>query len=315
MHHRGGYAQAPKVERAKRQVDSMLKPRARSDSSLLSRWGAALIALRVPRGVGASAVALLLLASVSYGTIRGGHLPEISANVQDLCDAAANGLGFRITEVAIVGEHHLSRAQILDAAGITGRSSLLFLDAAKARIRLLQNPWIEQASLLKLYPGRLQIIIQERKPFALWQRDGRFALIAEDGAVLERDVPQNFTSLPLVVGKGAEHSASYLLKLIERFPLIASRLKDAVFVAERRWNLHLKNDLEVLLPESEPELALNVLADLDRTKKLLSRDILVIDLRFSDRVTVRQSDSAAQAREAEINAAEKNAKKKNRRDA
>ena len=36
---------------------------------------------------------------------------------------------------------------------------------------------------------------------------------------------------------------------------------------------------------------------LDRDKKLLSRDITLVDLRLPDRVTVRQSDAAAAARE------------------
>ena len=51
------------------------------------------------------------------------------------------------------------------------------------------------------------------------------------------------------------------------------------------------------LPEKDADQALATLADLDREKKLLSRDITAIDLRLPDRVTVRLSDEAAQARE------------------
>ncbi len=45
------------------------------------------------------------------------------------------------------------------------------------------------------------------------------------------------------------------------------------------------------------ERALTRLAELDRDKKLLSRDITAVDLRLPDRVTVRISDEAAAARE------------------
>lgn len=274
------------------------------------RWFMTLIGWQVPRGAGASAAALLLLASVSYGVVRGGHQQELAANGQDLCDEVANALGFRISEIALAGQHELGRQQILATAGITGRSSLLFLDAAKARARLLTNPWIEQATVLKLYPGRLRIGIKERKPFALWQKDGRVSVIAEDGTVLETYVPQRFASLPLVVGKGAETAAPEMLTLVARYPDIARRVDAAVLVAERRWNLHLKDGVEVLLPEDEPERALRILADLDRTRKLLSRDIVAVDLRLADRVTVRQSDAAAAARDEALKAAEKNRKKR-----
>ncbi len=270
----------------------------------------ALLNLNVPRGLGASAAALLLLASTYYGVVKGGHAPAIAAQIQDICDGAANSVGFRISEVALSGEHEVSREDILALAGVTGRSSLLFLDAEQTRVRLLTNPWIAQAAVLKLYPGRLRIEIKERKAFALWQKEGRVYLIAADGTVLETYVPQRFASLPLVVGDGAEHAAQDFLALLKRYPAIAKSVAASVLVAERRWNLHLKEGVEVLLPEREPAQALALLADLDRDKKLLSRDIVTVDLRLPDRVTVRQSDAAAAARDEALKAAEKDKKKK-----
>lgn len=274
------------------------------------RWGGALVDLKVPRGAGSSAAAMLLLASVSYGVVKGGHGPQIIANIQDLCDAAANELGFRIAEVALQGEHEVGRDEILILAGITERSSLLFLDAASMRARLLANPWIADATVLKLYPDRLRIEIKERKPFALWQKDGRVALIAADGIVLQTTVPARFAGLPLVVGNGAEQDARDFLALIARYPTIAQLTEASVLVAERRWNLHLKDGVEILLPERETDRALRTLVDLDHTDKLLSRDVTAIDLRLPDRVTVRQSDGAAAVREQALKDAEKSKKSK-----
>jgi cell division protein FtsQ len=274
------------------------------------RFFTTLIDLNVPRGSGASAAAALLLASVSYGVVRGGHGPTIAANVQDLCDGAANTVGFQISEIALAGERELSRQRILASAGITGSSSLLFLDAAQAREGLLTNPWIAEATVLKLYPGRLRIEIKERTPFALWQKDGQVSLIATDGTVLETYVPPRFAALPLVVGKGAERAAPEFLTLVTRYPAIARQIKASVLVAERRWNLHLKDGVEVLLPEAAPGEALRMLVELDRAKKLLSRDIVAVDLRLADRVTVRQSDAAAFIRDETLKAQDKSKKKK-----
>jgi cell division protein FtsQ len=266
--------------------------------------------LNVPRGAGASAAAMLLLASTYYGVIKGGHAAAIAEQIQDICDTAANSTGFRIAEVALTGEHEVSREDILALAGVTGNSSLLFLDASQTRIRLLTNPWIAQAAVLKLYPDRLRIEIKERQAFALWQKEGRVYLISADGTVLETYVPQRFAALPRVVGDGAEQSALAFLDLLKRYPGIAKSVDAAVLVAERRWNLHLKSGLEVLLPEREPEQALATLVDLDRDKKLLTRDIVSVDLRLADRVTVRQSDAAAAARDDALKTAEKAKKKK-----
>ena len=316
MNVRGRLAQALKLK-LKRRSTAAARPHAyawaASDSSLLRftrRWGSALLELKVPRGAGASAAAMLLLASTYYGVVKGGHAPAIAAQIQDICDAAANSAGFRISEIALAGQHEVSREDILSLAGITGRSSLLFLDAAQTRIRLLTNPWIAQAAVLKLYPGRLRIEIKERQAFALWQKDGRLALIAADGTVLESYVPQRFAALPRVIGNGAEHAAQDFLGLLKRYPAIAQAVEASVLVAERRWNLHLKDGVEVLLPEREPAQALTTLVELALTKKLLSRDIVTVDLRLGDRVTVRQSDAAAAARDEALKAAEKAKKPK-----
>jgi cell division protein FtsQ len=317
---RGHLAQLLKLK-LKRRARAVARSRphawSASDSRVLRlarRCSDALLDLHVPRGAGASAVAVLLLASTYYGVVKGGHGPMIAAQIQDICDTAANSVGFRISEIALAGEHEVSREDILSLAGVTGRSSLLFLDAAQTRNRLMGNPWIAQAAVLKLYPNRLRIELKERKAFALWQKAGRVSLIAADGTVLETFVPPRFASLPLVVGDGAEHAAQDILDLLKRYPVIAKSVEASVLVAERRWNLHLKNGVELLLPEREPAQALTMLVDLDRDKKLLSRDIVAVDLRLPDRVTVRQSDAAAATRDAVLKAAAEKEKKAKRKD-
>ena len=251
----------------------------------------------VPRRAGLAATLLLLLGSVWLGVVKGGHVDEFSAALDDSRNAVANWVGFRITAVAINGRKQLTEDEVLAAGGVTGRSSLLFLDAAAVRDRLKSDPWIADATVLKLYPGRLEIDLVERSAFALWQHDGHFAVIAKDGAVLEPYLSRRFLTLPLVVGKGAETHAQDFLALLARYPRVNDATRAAIFVGERRWNLRLKNGLDVLLPEHDVGKALAELSRLDKEDKLFSRDIVAIDLRLSDRLVVQLSDDAAKARE------------------
>ena len=89
-------------------------------------------------------------------------------------------------------------------------------------------------------------------------------------------------------------------------------MRAAILVAERRWNLRLSNGIDVRLPETDVEGALDRLVALDRDKKILSRDITMVDLRLPDRVSVRLSDASAQARDEALKA---NGKKKKGGDA
>jgi len=251
---------------------------------------------RLTRGGGVAASVLIILASIGYGAIRGNHVDIVATWLGELRDGAANAAGFRVTGVALSGHRHLNREEILARAGITGDTSLLFFDVARARAKLVADPWIADATIQKLYPNRLQITVTEREPFALWQKSGRVRLIAADGTVLESYVSPPFAGLPLVVGSGAHRRAKDFIALLNRFPDIRDHVRAAILIAERRWNLRLKNGIDVRLPDTEVERALERLVELDRAKRLLSRDIVAIDLRLGDRVTVRLSEAAARAR-------------------
>lgn len=264
----------------------------------LERYAAFFTSLRFYRGGGVAVSALIVVASIAYGSVKGGHVDDVVATLRDVRDMAGNALGFRVTGVALTGQKHMNREEILARAGVTGSSSLLFFDVADARARLMTDPRIADATVMKLYPDRLQIAITERKPFALWQVDGRISVIADDGSVLVPYVSQPFVELPLLVGKGAGTRAREFLDLLDRYPDIRANVRASILIAERRWNLRLKNGLDIKLPEAEVGQALDRLAALDRREQLMSRDITSVDLRLSDRVTVRLSDAAAQAREA-----------------
>jgi cell division protein FtsQ len=257
----------------------------------------ALLERYLPHRAGVAATALILLGSTGLGVVKGGHLEELTAALSDKRNALANSAGFRITSVAINGREQLSQDEVLAIGGVSGRSSLLFLDAATVRDKLKANPWIGEATVLKLYPGQLKIDLVERSPFALWQQAGRLSVIADDGAVLEPYVSRRFLSLPLVVGKGAETRARDFLALLARYPQVNAATKAAIFVGERRWNLRLKDGLDIRLPENDVGNALAALSKLDKEDKLFSRDIVAVDMRLPDRLTVQLSEDAAKARE------------------
>jgi len=301
----GPAAAAPRRQAARR-ADARVGRGGRFER-LIERQAALLRKLGLTRGGGLAASALIVTGSIAYGIVKGGHLEPVVASLTNMRDTAANAAGFRISGVAFTGQQHLNREEILALAGISGTSSLLFFDVAEARDRLMSDPRISDATLLKLYPDRLQLTIRERRPFALWQKDRHVSVIASDGSVLEPYVSRSFIDLPFVVGKGAEKQAKDFLALLDRYPDVRTNVRASILIAERRWNLRLKNGLDVKLPETGVEEALARLENLDRELQLTSRDVEVVDLRLPDRVTVRVSEAVAQAREA---AAREKAKQK-----
>ena len=243
----------------------------------------------MPRHAFAVMTASLLTATAAYGSVLGGHVPAIVQTV-------ASGTGFAITEVAISGNEETSEIDVMGALGLDGWTALPGFSPADARVRVAGLPWVESATVRKIYPATLQIKLSERRPFALWQDGADIKVIERDGKVIAPYTNAKFASLPLVVGEGAEKRADMFIAGMARFPAIASRVKGYVRVADRRWDLRLDNGVTVKLPEKAELAAVQALAGLQERTGVLDKDIVAIDMRIEDRLTVQLSEGAARER-------------------
>lgn len=243
-----------------------------------------------------SLAAFVILGTGAYGAIHGGHAPYVGQAIFEAGNTIARAAGFETVQLEARGLKSLSYDDLLFQSGLTPGSTLLLVNAEYTRAQLKRHPRIKEAMVRKLYPDRLQIEIEEREAFARWQRDGQIQLVAKDGTVLGPSVDPAAMNLPLVVGKGAEKKATAFLALMEHFPAIQAETRAGVLIAERRWNIRLKNGTDVRLPEDDPAEALARLVELNRTRQILSRDVNVIDLRVPDRISVTLPDAGAEAR-------------------
>jgi cell division protein FtsQ len=155
---------------------------------------------------------------------------------------------------------------------------------------------VRAAGVERCLPTMLRVSIRERRPMALWQRDGRFVLVDDRGEkITDRDLGR-FRDLVILIGEDAPRHAPTLFAMIASEPDLARRVAAATRVGERRWNLTLRGGIQVQLPEEEPHRAWRRLALLDERHRLLERDIRTIDMRLPDRLIVKPGALGAQAR-------------------
>jgi cell division protein FtsQ len=263
-----------------------------------SRRGAAALPLgqRLPRRIGTSLALAFLTLSLGVGTVLGGHLDRLRETYGEPRHMLARLIGLGIDRVTISGIAELSEIEVLIAAGIDPKISLAFFDADEARRRLEATPLIREATVRKLYPDEVSITLTERAPYALWQVKGELFVIAADGTVIDKMDDGRFAHLPLVVGADANNRAGEYLALRAQAGPLAPRLRAATLVAGRRWTLKLDNGMDVRLPESGAGEALKRLVALETDMRLLDKDLLAIDLREADRVTMRLTEEGASIR-------------------
>jgi cell division protein FtsQ len=195
--------------------------------------------------------------------------------------------GLRLDQVALSGQRFTPDSDIFDALDLAKARSLLSFHSNAARERIEALPWIETASISREIPGALEVRVTERKPTALWLREGREILIDSTGRVLSALKPGTAVKLPRVAGEGAPEHAQALLDLLARYPAIAERLEVAERIGERRWSLRFKNGVRVELGVDREAIAFAALSSAEDLGKLLTGHDLIIDLRTRGRITVR----------------------------
>lgn len=201
--------------------------------------------------------------------------------------AASAAFGLTVQDVLVEGRAETARDQILSALAVARGTPLLTVDPEAARARIEALPWVKTAVVERHLPDTLFVRLTERKPLALWQKDGQLALVDADGHVLTRDDLSRFRDLPIVIGDDAPQAARSILSVLAAEPDLYQRIEALTYVGARRWDVRLAGGIQIQLPETDPGRAWARLADTDRREQLLARDISVVDLRLPDRLVVR----------------------------
>ncbi len=252
------------------------------------------------------ASAVLLASSGLYGAYVGGHCPALIQSI-------TARTGFAVDQIRVLGHHETSEIDILDRLELDGWTSLIGFDAEKARERIAALPWVQSAAVRKIYPDEIEVRIEERKPFAIWQHGQDLSIVEKSGTVVAPLAGSRHAMLPLVIGLGAPEKAASFIDKIKGYPELASRVKGYILIGERRWNLRLENGVTIKLPEDGETEAIEAILAMDKESGVLSRDIAAVDMRLNDRLVIQLTPEAALRRDAALSGKSKSGKKPEQR--
>jgi cell division protein FtsQ len=209
------------------------------------------------------------------------------ASLRERLGQATAVAGLRVSDVTIEGRANTPEALLRAAIGINKGDPMLGFSLEAVRQRVETLSWVEHATVERRLPGTVVVSLQERRPFAIWQNQGKFGVIDRTGQLVANQNLTEFHQLPLVVGAGAPAAAATLLDALAARQDLQKRVIAAVRIGERRWNLRLSNGADVMLPEGHEVQALDRLVQLQQEHALLDRPLAAIDMRLGDRLVLR----------------------------
>lgn len=209
---------------------------------------------------------------------------------------------FQVSRISVRGNERLSLGEVLAIVdGLRGRN-ILTVGMDQWQQRLLASPWVEDATLRRMLPGRIDVVIRERRPIGIGRLADILYLVDERGVVIDEYGP-NYAEfdLPIIDGLAGRPSesvsavderrarlAARVIAALEQRPDLAKRVSQIDVTDAHDAVVILEGDT-AMLRLGEQEFAERIQEYLDLAPALRERvaEIDYVDLRFDERLYVR----------------------------
>lgn len=246
-------------------------------------------------------VVIVVLGGISYGVYAvcnsGWFSRTEERTVSGFHEKLANA-GFKVRGLMIDGRHYTTRAELKSVLGVEKGASIFSYNLKEMQQGLTQLPWVKTAIVERRLPDTIYVKLQERQPVAIFQKDGKLALVDSEGAILADKNLKEFNGMIVVTGESAPQNAAELIGLVNAEPDLRERIEIARWIGNRRWDIKLKNGITLRLPEEDTGLAIKRLSETQKAEKIMDRQVEAIDLRDPMRIVIQTAPGAVEKYEA-----------------
>ena len=205
----------------------------------------------------------------------------------------------KVARIMVDGNERMSRGEVLSRLeGLEG-THMLTVDLESWREKLRGAPWVADATLRRVFPRTIMVVIAEREPMGIGRLNDRLMLVDPEGTIIDEFGPNYATlDLPIIDGLAAggptlvdgERAilAGRVIAGLQQQPNLARMVSQIDVSDVRDAAVLLKNDTAVLKVGHE-KFAERLQSYLELAPTLRERvdGIDYVDLRFDKRVYVR----------------------------
>ena len=173
------------------------------------------------------------------------------------------------------GTTHVTRAQLLGVFGEDVERNIFSISLEQRRAELEKLPWIEHATVMRLLPNKMRVLIAERTPVAFVRQDRHIGLVDGNGVLLDMPMDTKTTehySFPVVTGISAGDPLSTRaarMKIFERFTSELDSSGEKISQELSEVDLSNPEDVKALIPDHSAEILVHFGEDdfLDRYRR------------------------------------------------
>ena len=193
--------------------------------------------------------------------------------------------GFTINNIQILGIKNIPKETIIKIVNNEKKSNILNVNLLNIYNNLRNNDWVEELYIERVLPDTIKISIIEKEAIGIWQYEMSNKLITKNGEIISTANINKFKiDLPIIHGNDANKNANSILKILETNKVLTKNIWSLDYINNRRWNLHFKQGIIVLLPSEGVLRAWNEIIKLQKNYDVLNLGLTELDLRNPNKI-------------------------------
>ena len=210
---------------------------------------------------------------------------ELNKSIENLFLKA----GLEIKEIEIEGNSSVTNEQIISAIFNDGKLynklPTMFIDVDEITSKIQQLGWVKEVHIKKKLPQKIIVNVVEREPAVLWKDNDEVWLTDNKGNKITKNIEPVYLNLPYIIGANHTEDVKNAFDILQADKNLLHRVSSIRKIGKRRWDIELDNKIKVSLPEKEPAKAWLKLSEVNKNKKILSKEIQYIDFRIEGQIT------------------------------
>ena len=192
-----------------------------------------------------------------------------------------NDLKFQsITDINIIGLEDKENSILLKKIKDLNLKSIFLINKNNLINQIESNSLVEKYFIFKRYPSSLNINIEKANFLARINKNGKIFVLSSNGKLTKNTYSSNH--LPFVFGNPDIVEFFNIKKTIDESKISYEEIKNLYFFLSKRWDLELRNNIIIKLPNNNTKEALKLALEFLHSNEF--KDIKIIDARIKNQI-------------------------------
>jgi len=168
-----------------------------------------------------------------------------------------NGLKLQnINNINIIGLGNKDKSNLIKQIENFNLNNIFLIRKIDLTNEIESNSLVENYSIFKRYPSSLEINIEKTKFLAKMNKNGQIFYIGSNGKLIKNNSVNN--QLPFIFGNPEVIEFFEIKEIIDKSKISFSEIKNLYFFPSKRWDLELRDNTIIKLPNDNVNLVLDL---------------------------------------------------------